>query len=152
MLKVSAFLPTPNALSGASKSLYLIGNEKEPRVVQLTVLPLLMWVSQNKHTISPLLGPQKERFDHIRARWQSTPYSRCQVSMYFILPEGSQAVLTDYKHTSHSFGKQNCPRRHASVNKPLHFVINLPIPQPFILNIRYATSGSAWQFVPLDQQ
>lgn len=138
---MSAFLPMHNTLSGASKSHYLRGNEKETRVMQLTVLPLPTWVSQNKLTISPLLGPQKEKFDHIRARWQNTPYSHCQDSMYFILPEGSQAVLTIYKHTLHSVGKQNCLNRHVSVNKPLHFMINLPIPQPLILNIHY---GHIW--------
>lgn len=57
-----------NTLSGASKSLHLRGNEKEPKVMQLIVLPSPPWVSQNKHAISPLLGPQKESFDHIRAR------------------------------------------------------------------------------------
>lgn len=60
-----------------------------------------------------------------------TPYLSCQDSICFALLEGRQAALIDYKYTLHGFGKKTCPRKCASVNKPLCFVITPPIPQPF---------------------
>lgn len=97
-----------------------------------SLLPVLFFKVRQLYTVLARVYLKGEGWSLYNwVRQQKTLYLFCQDYIYIALLEGRQPVLIDYEHTLRSFGKQNCSRKYASVNKLLHFMITQPIPEPF---------------------